>query len=90
MVAEPHKVWLHKFNPQITLTVEIRLSRRFRLRKWLALRLIWLATLILGCGLEVEESDRTIHTIPCEMEGGSIWYGAQSWVRNKWGPDAHP
>ena len=38
---------------QLTMTVRITGMRSFRIKRWLAVRLLWLATRILGCGLEV-------------------------------------
>ena len=44
---------LKKLTQEVTIRVEI--STTFKVRKWIALRLIRLAVLILGCRLEVVE-----------------------------------
>lgn len=52
MAASGPEIRINKFNHNVTLTVKI--STEFMVRKWIALKLIWLATYILGCRLEVE------------------------------------
>lgn len=39
----------------MTLHVRIDMPRRWRVRAWLAKRLLWLACWVLGCGIEIEE-----------------------------------
>ena len=34
----------------VVLQAVIKESPRFKVRKWLALRLVWLASVVLGCG----------------------------------------
>lgn len=46
---------LRKLPPQVTLTVRIVEMKEYMIRKWIAVRLIKLAALILGCGIVVEE-----------------------------------
>lgn len=44
---------IDKFSPSVTLRVKI--SSEFMVRKWIALNLIKLAVIVLGCGLEVDD-----------------------------------
>ena len=39
----------------VTMIVNLHLTREFRFRKWIAVHLIELAILILGCGIEVKD-----------------------------------
>ena len=44
---------LRKLNQDYTMTANLVLTREFRLRMWLAVRLIWLAAWVLDCDVEV-------------------------------------
>lgn len=41
------------FHKQMHMDVIIRMTRRFRIRKWLAIRLIRMAAWLLDCNIEV-------------------------------------
>jgi len=49
---------LGRFNQNVTMKVDLMLTREFRVRACLATRLIWLAAWILGCELEVNKEGR--------------------------------
>ena len=40
-----------------TMHVTIHLTRRIMVRYWIAVRLFYLAALVLGCGIEIENED---------------------------------
>ena len=42
---------------QVTIEVVVRTTRRYRLRKWLAIRLLVIAAFLLDCGIEFNEPD---------------------------------
>jgi len=47
---------LNKFDKKTSaLVINVKLSKQFRVRIWIALKLIYLASLILGCAIEVNE-----------------------------------
>lgn len=48
---------LRKLPQDIVIEVEFHLSREFRVRRWIATRLIWLAAWVLGCGMEVRDDE---------------------------------
>jgi len=48
---------LKKLDNRFTLRVRLIETGEFRLRKYIALLLIRLATVVLGCGLEVDDAD---------------------------------
>jgi hypothetical protein len=52
-MTEPVQINVNKFTKRFTMVVTVHETRRFRLRKWLALRLIRLAAWVLGMGIEV-------------------------------------
>jgi hypothetical protein len=37
------------------MVVDFKLTRQFKIRSWIASRLIILAALILGCGIEIDK-----------------------------------
>ena len=39
---------------RMVMVVTIHESTPYRVRKWIAVRLLWLAAWVLGCGIEVE------------------------------------
>jgi hypothetical protein len=45
----------HKLYEGMTLEISFVEIPSFRLRKWLAIRLVRLAAILLGCGIEVKE-----------------------------------
>lgn len=47
---------VRKFSENMTLVVKI--SREFKIRTWIALRLVWLAAKVLGCGFETTGEDQ--------------------------------
>jgi hypothetical protein len=51
------KLDLEKLMSQVTLEVQVVVSRRFRVRKAIAFALLRLAVWMLGCGLEVGRID---------------------------------
>jgi hypothetical protein len=51
MAAINYKV--KKLNTDITLKVQI--TTEYKIRKWIAMKLIQLAVFVLGCGLEIVE-----------------------------------
>jgi hypothetical protein len=48
-------VKLRKLTKQMTLTIHLVETNEFKIRRWMALTLIKWATLVLGCGLKVED-----------------------------------
>jgi len=55
MAANP-KVQLRKLNPQyFEMKVKIQVTREWKLRYRIARWLIWLAAMLLGCGIRFEE-----------------------------------
>lgn len=44
---------IRRLDKKSTLTVRIQVTREFRVRAWLAARLITLAARILGCGVDI-------------------------------------
>ncbi len=55
-MASPTVLKLNKLPPTMVMHVIVQKTRQFRLRRWLALNLIHLATLILGCSYEQSEA----------------------------------
>lgn len=51
---------LNKFPPNATLHVTIVSTQEFRLRIWIAKRLICLAAWVLGCGIEVKNEQNAL------------------------------
>ena len=49
------KINMERIMKDVTLTVKVIESPRFKFRKWLAIKLIHLATLILDCNLKIDE-----------------------------------
>jgi hypothetical protein len=49
------EVELRKLPSDMSLLIELHLTREFRIRKWIAVNLIKLAAIILGCGIEGKE-----------------------------------
>lgn len=47
---------LNKFNNS-TLAVDVEITKQFKLRIFIALKLIALAAFVLGCGIEVNKND---------------------------------
>jgi hypothetical protein len=43
------------FDGRAAIVVHVTPTRRFLVRKWIALRLIWLASWLVGAGFEVDE-----------------------------------
>lgn len=54
-MTKPTKVDVKKMPKEVTLTVQIHETYQWRARKFIGLQLIKLATVIMGCGLKVEE-----------------------------------
>lgn len=54
MASTEHIHKMRKAPEGLVLTVRIVETPEFKIRKWVAVRLIALAALVLGCGLEVE------------------------------------
>lgn len=50
---KPVDMTVNKLNKNITLIVNVKTSRQFLVRKWIAGQLIKLAARILGCGIEI-------------------------------------
>ena len=50
---------LNKLTHDVKMTITFKLSKEFKIRRWIAVNLIRLATLVLGCGLEVVDNDNT-------------------------------
>jgi hypothetical protein len=48
---------VRKMPKDVTLEVGIRTTKEFRFRVWLAMKLIWLATVVLGCDVEFIHED---------------------------------
>lgn len=48
-------IGINRLSHDVVMSVTVAMTRQFRLRVWLALKLIRLATWILGCGLKVED-----------------------------------
>ena len=46
---------INKLTHEATLKVTLHLTREFYIRKWIAIKLIKLATLILGCGIQIND-----------------------------------
>lgn len=46
-----------KFNKQITMTINIKITKEFYFRLWLAKFLFKLGAKILGCGIKIEEGE---------------------------------
>lgn len=49
---------IDKLDKNVTLAVEIRETPNFKIRKWIATRLLVLAALVLGCNLEIEDGEK--------------------------------
>jgi len=45
---------MRKLNENLTLDVQIRLTREFKMRMWLARMLLNMARKVLGCGLKTD------------------------------------
>ena len=41
----------------VTLVLEFHVTREWKVRYWIAVRLLRLAALVLGCGIEIENED---------------------------------
>ena len=54
---KPIDIELNGFNKQVIMTVHIKLTRRFLVRKWIALRLIQLASWLVGCEFAVKDEN---------------------------------
>ena len=50
---------LRKMTSRSTLHVEMRLSREFRCRAWVAIKMMRLACRILGCGIKITDTTYT-------------------------------
>lgn len=50
-------VYLNKFNGQHTLTVTVKITNRFKVRIWIALKLMWLGSKVIGMNYEQETID---------------------------------
>ena len=48
---------MRKLTHDVKMTITYKLSKEFKIRRWIAVNLIRLATLVLGCGLEVVAND---------------------------------
>jgi len=48
---------MRKLTHDVKMTITYKLSKEFKIRRWIAVNLIRLATLVLGCGLEVVDND---------------------------------
>lgn len=55
-MAAPAHVDIRRLNQNVTMTVTLTETREWRVRRWLALGLIRLATTVLGCRLEIADS----------------------------------
>jgi hypothetical protein len=42
---------------RVAIIVHVKPTHRFLVRKWIALRLIWLASVLVGAEFEVEDED---------------------------------
>jgi hypothetical protein len=56
-MASMNDIKIKKLKEDTVLKVRIIVTKEFRLRMWLALKLMRLSSFILGCGIEVEKSD---------------------------------
>lgn len=52
----PAHIDLRRLNQNVTMTVTLTETREWRLRRWLALGLIRMATTVLGCRLDIADS----------------------------------
>ena len=48
---------MNKLSKEVTLTVNMKLTKRFLIRKWIAIHLISLAARVLGCGIEFVDNN---------------------------------
>lgn len=51
---------------QVTVNIKIKRMAEFRIREWIGLKLIWLATKVWNCNLQVDEeitSDKRIDLV---------------------------
>ena len=48
---------LRKLSNKTTIHIKIKVTREFKIRTWVAIQLLKLTALILGCGIEFEDSD---------------------------------
>ena len=55
MATNVIKINTERIKKEVTLTVKVIESPRFKFRKWLALKLLRLLTLVLGCNLKIDE-----------------------------------
>lgn len=55
-MAAPAHVDIRRLNKNVTMTVTLTETREWRVRRWLALGLIRMATTVLGCRLEIADS----------------------------------
>ena len=47
--------YLKKLSKDTTLKIRMNLTKEFRLRRWIFMKLVVLAAWVLGCGLQVDE-----------------------------------
>jgi hypothetical protein len=77
---------LRKLSKHVTLNVTMHLTREYKLRRWIATKLILLACLVLGCGIKIDEPCEHI-TINngkyCERCGEYLCNEDSEWVPNK-------
>ncbi len=55
MASTTQNFTVNKFDKSVTMTINVKVSKQFIVRKWIALSLIKLAATILGCGIKVED-----------------------------------
>ncbi len=55
MATNVIKINMERIMKDVTLTVKVIESPRFKFQKWLAIKLIWFATLVLDCNLRIDE-----------------------------------
>lgn len=48
------KLAIKKLDQQTVLHVKIKIAKELKVRLWIARNLIWLAAIIMGCGVNVE------------------------------------
>ena len=55
MATSVIKLNMERIMKDVTLTVKIIETPHFKFRKWLAIKLLWLGSRVLGCNFKVSE-----------------------------------
>ena len=48
-------LYLRKLSNRVTMVFTLHLTREYKLRRWIAIRLITMAAIVLDCGIEVRD-----------------------------------